>query len=64
MEVERKIVSEKLKMDLVQISLALDLQGTWNRAIDPTSGQPINGETLLEPIIESDRRVDQLENLS
>jgi len=64
MEVERKIVSEKIKSDLAQISLALDLEGRWNRAIDPTSGQPINGQTLPEPIIESDIRLDQLENIS
>ena len=62
MEIERKLVSGKIKSDLIQIGLGLELERNWIEIIDPTSGQPIYGSPLPEPIIESDKRLGQLKN--
>ena len=63
MEVERKVVSEKLKMDLNQLALGLDAEGYSHvTVIDPTTGQPTNGEMLKRPFTESDAALDQLAN--
>ena len=63
MEVERKVVSEKLKMDLNQLALGLEADGHGHvTVIDPTTGQPANGEMLRKPFTESDAALDQLTN--
>lgn len=64
MEVERKIVSERLKGDLIQLALTLESNGNWTEVIDPTTGQPVYGSSLPDPIIESDKRLGQLNNFT
>ena len=66
MEIERKIVSEKLKSDLIQIAFGLETGSEVKCAevIDPTTGQPLNGKSIQNPIFESDKRISQLDHLT
>ena len=63
MEVERKIIVEKLKNDLTQVALEVSAQGFWADAINPTTGKSIFGsEIKSDMIIESDTRFGALED--
>ena len=63
MEIERKIIVEKLKNDVTQIALEVSAQGFWADGINPTTGKSIFGSDLKsDVIIESDTRFSALED--
>jgi len=63
MEVERKIIVEKLKNDVTQVALQVSAQGYWADGINPTTGKSIFGSEIRSGmIIESDTRFGALED--
>ena len=63
MEVERKIIVEKLKTDLTQVALEVVAQGFWADSVDPTTGKAIFGSEIESGlIIESDARFADLDD--